>query len=162
MTYWVIADTHFGHESIKEWGDRPDGYENKIMNSLKTVRKGDVFIHLGDIAFKNESEWCETMLALVGPDVKKWLVRGNHDKRGDGWYFDRGFDFVGEMAWLNRWGKKVLFSHRPVADLGYDINIHGHLHGTGHRNDEYVLTDKHVLVKCEHDYRPYNVEGVLK
>jgi len=65
MRYWLITDTHFGHENIKKYCNRPDGFEDLILENLNPtedegVCPGDVLIHLGDVCFgiaEVQAEW---------------------------------------------------------------------------------------------------------
>lgn len=56
MKVFIIADTHFYHENIIKYCDRP--FENaSIMNDImiekwnSVVGKSDIVIHLGDFRF---------------------------------------------------------------------------------------------------------------
>lgn len=49
--YYVITDTHFGHEDIKTLANRPDNYEDLIIKSWNSlVKADDIVICLGDMA----------------------------------------------------------------------------------------------------------------
>ena len=67
---------------------------------------------------------------------------------------------------MTRHGKKILFSHTPQADIGYDVNIHGHFHNNNPDNYEKelleIMTDKHRLLVLEDiDYRPVKLQKFL-
>lgn len=50
--YYVITDTHFGHEDIKTLANRPDNYEDLIIKSWNNlVKADDIVICLGDMAW---------------------------------------------------------------------------------------------------------------
>ncbi len=160
--YWVIADTHFGHGKLVEKGFRPNGFEEIIFRKLKVVDKGDVLIHLGDFCWRNDEHWLELFQGVRG---KKWLVRGNHDKKSNFYYLEHGFDFVVDEIGMDIFGKRILFTHAPTNIYGYDLNIHGHLHDfSGKRMEESknVLTNKHILVKMDHEYKPVTLKTILK
>ena len=96
MTYWVISDTHFGHEACKEWCGRPDDFEDKIFNYMASfIEPEDILIHLGDVAFYNEKQWHRWLRSEV--HGKHWLVKGNHDKRSDIWYLNNGWEYVSNI-----------------------------------------------------------------
>ena len=157
--FWVISDTHFGHKRIHEMCGRPKDFEWLIFDNIReTVQDNDVLIHLGDFCLDDPNLWhIEFINHCPG---KKWLILGNHDKKSLTWYMNRGWDFVGTELLLSIHGKRVLFSHKPLPICDrYDINIHGHLHNSGHR-DESQVTGKHVLVKCEHEYKPVNLRAL--
>jgi len=161
MIYWITSDTHFGHDKMRESLYRSNYFEDKIMKRHSSlVKSNDVLIHLGDFCFgKNEHWHREFMMGIKGV---KWLLRGNHDKKSISWYLDHGWDFVGDSMTIKMYGKIILFSHRPMADTGFDLNIHGHLHNGDHRMEEFseILTQKHKLVKMEHDYKPVSLKSL--
>jgi len=163
MNIWIITDTHFGHEKIIDFCNRPKNFEKSILKNMQCVRDNDVLIHLGDVAWKNEKYWNEIFLKTT--KAKKWLVLGNHDKKSITWYLERGWDFVGDTISLDIYGKKILFSHIPIIDIGYDINVHGHFHNISSHYHEIELiairNKKHYLVYIEHHYRPVTLKSII-
>ena len=169
MIYWIITDTHLGHDKptspmITECG-RPENFSKKILkNLLNTVTVEDIVIHLGDICIGDEEKWHNKLAEVI--DCKRWLIRGNHDKKSDKWYLDHGWNFVADYIQLDKYGKKILLSHKPVADCGYDINIHGHFHNSDFRRYEPELVaiknDKQFLLALEYtNYMPTNLERII-
>lgn len=163
IKYWVITDSHFGHE--KMMGDvRPIGFDHLLFNNLeKQIRKEDVLIHLGDVAFNNDHKWHEDLLTKI--PGKKWLIRGNHDKRSYTWYLDRGWDFVGDTFSMHIYGRDLVFSHTPVPG-SYDLNIHGHFHNVDPSFYEPELVsiknDRQFLASMEWSgYRPIILEHIV-
>jgi calcineurin-like phosphoesterase family protein len=157
--YWVTTDTHFEHKMIKEYENRPDDYNELIVkNWNNNVKPSDYIIHLGDVAFGNVEVWNKYIPRLNG---NKILVKGNHDARTDTWYLDHGFIFVCEGFALNRFGKRIYFSHRPkIISEDYDYNVHGHLHGSRHKKT--ALPEKHILVALElNGYMPVNLKNLI-
>lgn len=82
---WVTADTHFFHENIIRYCNRPfaDVEEmNAIMvaNWNNTVAPDDEVYHLGDFALVSKT-WLAYDLERLFERLrgKKYLVRGNHD-----------------------------------------------------------------------------------
>jgi len=158
--YYVISDTHFGHEKMYIDNGRSPGFENTIIhNTQNTVGEGDVLIHLGDVTFYNEAFWtrqfCECHKA------KNWLVKGNHDGKSDNWYLDHGFDFVARRFQTKMFGKKLLFTHIPEEGLTDVTNIHGHLHNDEHRAGQYQLNENNVLVQIESTLGPVSLQKLL-
>lgn len=161
MNFYVITDTHFGHEKIHEFCDRPKGFENRILTAIHhTVSYDDVLIHLGDICWGDDVDW-HIQLKNSCPG-KMWLVRGNHDKKSTSWYLSHGWDCVVSTLTLKMFGQVILMSHKPQIDTGYDINIHGHFHNNDFRNHESDLraikNNKQKLVMIEHGYRPFRLK----
>ena len=96
---------------------------------------------------------------------KRWLVRGNHDSKSYSWYSEHGWDFIAERITMKMFGKTIAFSHMPIKDDGYDINIHGHFHNSDHRRHEPELlaikNEKQKLVMMEHVYAPVNLQSLV-
>lgn len=160
MQIWLTTDTHFGHEQIKKYCGRPNEFETLIMDKLrKNVKNDDLLIHLGDFCIGNDSFWHTFFNANLSVS-KKWLIRGNHDKKTNSWYLTHGWDFVGESVRDTLFGKKIVFSHIPIANDGsWDVNIHGHFHNSNHRAYEPELlrlyTPNHLLLAIENtNYEP--------
>jgi calcineurin-like phosphoesterase family protein len=166
VKYYIVTDTHFEHQNILNWCQRKSGYEKLIIKNLKnTLTEKDVLIHLGDVAWKNETYWHERLINEI-PAKKKWLIKGNHDKRTYSWYLERGWDFVGEEIILEVYGMRILFSHKPVINTHIDINIHGHFHNCPEEKWESYLKERlnknHILLKMEHEYKPFNLRHIVE
>ena len=82
--YWIIADSHFGHQRLIEKGFRQEGFEERIIKNLKCIEDDDVLIHLGDVLWSNTKYWMPKFMETKG---KKWLVKGNHDTNSNFYYF---------------------------------------------------------------------------
>ena len=163
---WITTDTHFGHLKMPTMCDRPEDFSKRLLDGyVERIREDDILIHLGDFAFTDHEEWASVFFNHV--PCKVWLIRGNHDKRSDFWYLDRGFSFIARSIIIKRFGYKVAFSHRPLVDSeNFDVNIHGHFHNNDHRYCEPYLLDrltpKHILLAVEWlDYKPVTLESVL-
>lgn len=161
MNFWIIGDTHFGHDNIIEYCNRPPHFETTLLQNIYQVPPRDVLIHLGDIAFKHDAMWHGKLFDDNRATPLGWLVTGNHDKRTLSWYISKGWAFVGHSLSLNIYGKRLLFTHEPAYQLGeYDLNIHGHLHNTGHRPAH--LTEKHLLYAPENEgYAPVRLDRLI-
>lgn len=165
MNYWVISDTHFGHEKMYEFCGRPHGFETVLLNNIrKLVSCTDVLIHLGDVCFGNDLEWHNKLCSIP---VTRWLVRGNHDSKSVAWYVSHGWQSVSDSFTLDMFGREILFSHMPKADTGYGLNIHGHFHNSDHRRHEpelvAVKNDRQFLVAVEYEkYQPVNLKSIVR
>lgn len=167
MKYWILTDSHFSHTHLVEKCGRTPEFETLILGNVsKSLKEGDVLIHLGDLCWKNDDAWC---VALCGSNkIKKWFVTGNHDKHSIPWYISHGWDFVAHSFMLEMYGERILFSHVPQPYTGfYTINIHGHFHDFDRAKYEpellAVLTDKHILISLEKEnYNPVNLETIIK
>lgn len=153
---WLITDTHFNHDAIVRYCDRPEDHGERIIrNCRRLLAPTDVLIHLGDVIFNKASELDELLGLIPGTKV---LVKGNHDRRSDSWFYNKGFAFVCDELRIG----DVLLSHIPKPELPSDVrlNVHGHFHNTDHRRHEpeiaaYYDDTKHRLLALEYtDYEP--------
>lgn len=167
--YMIGADFHLGHDKLIEYNSRPKDFTEKIVkNFYHDIQEGDVFIFLGDFCIGRDGYWHDSLFFNL-KNFKKILVKGNHDRCTDSWYLDHGWDCVCDSLHVKRYGKDILFTHRPVSEqaldiLGCDINIHAHLHNNEHRkedNDYNLLADRHILVKVEHHYRLQELQKLI-
>ena len=133
MKTFLIADTHFYHENVIKYCNRPfksveEMNSTMIKNWNEIVEEDDIVYHLGDFTmapYENipyKDRYIKTANNLL--DIlhgKKYLIRGNHDPRGgilNACHFEGSFR---ELA-LNGF----LLSHKQKeTDL---INVHGHVH----------------------------------
>ena len=128
--YYLITDTHLGHTGMQQYCGRKPGFEGKILTGLSLVPSGSVMIHLGDILIGNDAFWHVQMMSAIPHDVKRWLVRGNHDRKSDTWYLSHGWDCVCDRLDITRHCYQIVFSHRPIPVEPEKILIHGHWHNT--------------------------------
>lgn len=154
MRYFT-SDLHIGHKNILRLTDR--AYysldymkQHMTMSWLRTVNKDDDVYILGDLALTGAQETRDFIGRLPG---RKILIRGNHDRRSDAWYYSAGFTAVkthmiikvgNSVAHLSHYPfrprffqrlKYLLFDRKQLRFLDrlleYDKNIillHGHTH----------------------------------
>jgi len=154
MKIYLISDTHFWHNQLKErW--RPKNFEEKIKKNLLLLKDIDILIHLGDVCIWNDKEHNNWFGNL---SCKKILVRWNHDWKSDNWYYNNWRDFVCRRFDIKRFNKKIAFTHIPIEkETSFDINIHWHLHDMDkRRHASNLYTFKHTqLISMEYlDYKP--------
>jgi len=139
MSVYLISDTHFNHDKIREYGERPFAsvYEmNEAMaeNWNKTVLPSDTVYHLGDVAFFGKG------YRLPVLNGHKILILGNHDS-GKNPQLLSVFEDILAYKKFPKLG--LLLTHVPVhpTDLyGFDrsyINVHGHIHQAPSPDDRY-------------------------
>jgi len=171
MKYILTTDTHFDHEMLKT--KRGKDFSEKIMKNFHNI-SGDVLIHLGDIAFKNEREWNNRFVKEMKKKFKKViLVRGNHDSKSYNWYYNRGWDNVCETMRIRHNKKEILFSHMPILaenSIGtpyhkVHMNIHGHLHGSGHYShraiEGYDAGYHYDIAPENHNLKPVDLDTII-
>ena len=138
MKIFIISDTHFNHtKPMVDWCGRPENFEELLWKGLEKLPEDCLLIHLGDICIGND---LEVHNAIADLPYRKVLVKGNHDSKSNSWYFEHGWDFVCDRFDFEMFGKKIAFTHIPIAWDGYhDFNIHGHFHNSDHRRQEPEL-----------------------
>lgn len=139
---WVTSDQHWGHKNIGKYTKRPDDhFELMRMAWDACVQPGDVVLHLGDLIVYTSLNSERAKLGMDLPGIKGILL-GNHDNFPQAWYRWQGFEILGRqhLDWIEPNGTRVRFSHYPAGimnqyghfdprwDLGWDINVHGHIH----------------------------------
>lgn len=147
--FWLISDTHFFHKNIIKYAGRPDNHDRLMREAWHDD------IHLGDIAFGKKEKLEELAPKLPG---RKYLVLGNHDTRGKGFYKNLGFKIVQPFMMLYR-GYVVSFTHEPM--YGYTrypkaLNVHGHIHEKNMDNPRYI----NACVE-QTNYQPVQITDLL-
>lgn len=137
MRVFVIADTHFGHENIIRYCNRPfrdvvEMDQALIKNWNETVTNNDVVIHLGDVGLGQQSYIKDIIGVLNG---QKILVMGNHDNWSEQWYRDAGFKTVSRFPIL--YSDFYLMSHAPLqlSETTPYFNCYGHVHNDDKYHD---------------------------
>ena len=158
MIYFT-ADTHFNHENVIKYNNRPFDSVRDMNESLVTswnaiVKNDDVVYHLGDFAFGKKDEITPIFNSLNG---KKYLIIGTHDKMG------------AKMKWVEKncireikiEGQHIVLCHYamrvwPRSHYG-SWQLHGHSHGglqpLGRQLDVGVDI---------HQYKPVSIDQVTK
>lgn len=158
--YYITSDLHFGHRRLPEFGTRPVGFEEIIIqNWNKTIKPEDEVLMMGDLALTNKVKTLEYCLRLNG---NKFMLYGNHDSRSPAFYKECGFEVVDPIFKIFNSGDdevRVLFTHEPIFPLPKDThvgkkkifyyNIHGHRHGNLHHGGDLPLTDRHFDMSAE-------------
>jgi len=162
---YITGDTHFSHQMLIDKGYRPADYEDKFRNAFSYLKISDILIHLGDFCIGNDEKNHNFFSHHIW--AKRILVRGNHDKKPDTWYYKHGWDFVCDSFSLKKYGKILVFSHEPLRNFIGDINIHAHWHNNNHRWDdsfkEWYSDDKYKLYSPENmNYQPVSLRKFLK
>jgi calcineurin-like phosphoesterase family protein len=156
MNYWIIADTHFSHNNIIKYCNRPENFNELLLENLKIIKNDDILIHLGDFSFNRKYD----IIFKENYKFRKILIKGNHDRNSDIWYMQNGWDFVCKSFQLNKYGIKLLFSHNLTKPINDDVlNIHGHVH-----INENLKWDQHyILISVEYlNYKPILLDKVIQ
>lgn len=145
--HFYIADTHFGHENVIRFDNRPfqnitEHDKTLIANWNSVVSEKDHVYILGDFAFKNEIPVEEYTKRLKG---HLHLIRGNHDKRSKEYEscFESVDDILTVTDIVDGVKQTVVLCHYWMPFVGQKkIMLYGHTHV----GNEYVLE---VLLKDE-------------
>jgi len=162
MSIFIITDLHLNHQKVKEFGGRPDNWQEILLlrwNNL--VRSEDLVINLGDVIFKQASQLKEILSGLHGTKI---LIRGNHDKGTNEFYRRSGFACVCERMIMDQ----VYYSHVPQNILpgGCQWNVCGHIHNNPYDNmpdrAQYCFKSWHRVLSLEQmRYSPRLLSEVL-
>ena len=126
MKTWFTADTHFGHNNIIKYSERP--FKSlKIMNDTlirnwnNRVDKDDLVVFLGDFCFKELADInFKTYLNHLNGHV--CFIRGNHDN-------NNSLNTPIHSAIINIGKTEAYCVHDPVEySSSYPINLVGHVH----------------------------------
>ena len=154
---YFIADTHFNHENIIKYCNRPfknteemNEYIIKKWNSV--VKSEDTVYHLGDVGFGTIDELKKLLAKLNGTKI---LVMGNHDVR-------RSYKAWQEIGFSEVYKKKLIINnlvltHEPIQDLEENqINVFSHIHNKP--LEDIFEKNSHICVSCEVvDYTPMSL-----
>jgi len=136
---WLTSDTHFFHENILKYCNRPFGSvedmnEALVKNWNSVVKPEDHVYHLGDFCFGNVEKWnwCLEPGRLNG---HIHLILGNHDPERvfrEGTLIER-FDSIDFQKILVIGGWTVILNHFPFLSFSNNIDhkvigLSGHTH----------------------------------
>lgn len=133
---WFTSDTHFGHENIIRFCNRPFGNveemnETLIQNWNMVVKPDDIVFHLGDFAFGGSAIWNTTLDQLNGDII---LIQGNHDRKNLRQGFVKKFLGVYPQLQILVEDQSIYLNHYPFLCYGgvYRSNpvwqLFGHVH----------------------------------
>lgn len=161
---FYISDTHFGHENIIRFDNRPfnnieDMNEKIKENWNRVVSKDDVVYILGDFMWKSKDSDVDFVKSLNG---RKRLIKGNHDRVKSA-KFKSLFESINDYEKIKDKDRTVVLSHYPI--VAYDGHYGGrniHLYGHVHITPEYYFIKDYILKNKSDKYpmRMYNV-GVM-
>lgn len=155
---WIISDTHFLHDNIDRYCNRPDGWQETIIeNWNRLIRPEEIVFHVGDLAL-GKKENIEGLASKL--NGRLYLMRGNHDRRSNGFYQRLGITLVPDPHLMNQpSGINLVFSHRPIVPLEPGVfNLHGHIHnGVA---PELGARQVNLCVEVR-DYRPWRLGEIL-
>jgi len=117
---FFTSDTHFGHENIIKFCNRPYANANEMNEALinnwnSVVGPDDTIFHLGDFAFGGSYLW-NNMLDRLNGHIH--LIIGNHDRKNLRQGYVTKFDSVNPQLQINIGGRPVYLNHYPFLCYG--------------------------------------------
>lgn len=163
---WLTSDTHFCHQNIIKYCDRPFTDTEQMNSELikrwnSVVAPEDTVYHLGDIYLGPADRAYSLLSALNGRII---LIRGNHDRHSKNWYLERGIAEMYSSLFLYAGGKRILLTHEPDKGIGedYDLHFFGHIHNDDHRGTYPTIARNGACLCVElWNYTPVQLETVL-
>ncbi len=157
---YVISDTHFNHENVIKYCDRPfrdaqDMNDTLIKNWNKIVKNRDYVVFLGDFVLqKGQKGFKHFMNKLNG---KILFIKGNHDK-------------THKVKFYTHWvfsyaGYEIMFIHNP-ADVPNNWKgwvVHGHCHNNDCKNYPFINIERKTINVCVEliHYTPIKFDKIL-
>ena len=162
--FYVISDTHWGHDNIIRYCDRPQYHEQlMIANWRRRIKKNSTVLHLGDLMMGGD-DYFDYFKKNVAPLLtgNKYIILGNHDKRKYD-YESIGFTVIKPFTIKYR-GHQVSFDHYPKLlkeDQGKFLHVHGHIHNHVYSHGE-VRRWGNINVSVEViNYKPRSIARLL-
>jgi len=138
MAIYFTADTHFGHENIIRYCQRPFSSIEEhdaalIKNWNSVVQKNDEVYVLGDFIFAKTALEVESVAGRL--NGRKYLIRGNHDRVN---ICESSFIWIKDYHEMGANNLKWILCHYPFSEWDgfYRKNRTVHLHGHVHNNHE--------------------------
>lgn len=182
MIYFT-SDTHFGHNNIIRYCNRPfeaiqPGIDfisavevmdrALIRNWNSVVKDADTVYFLGDLSFYDPEKTIKIVKQLKG---KKYWIVGNHDKKVlKNPELVSLFESVKDMDMIhvqdptmNKGRQRIVLCHYPLMSWESSTqgswSLHGHCHGTLKEDNDTLRAD--IGVDCW-DYAPVSYERIKK
>lgn len=159
---WIISDTHFFHENIGRYCNRPENWQELIINNWNNlISPEDTVLHLGDFALgmKSNFEWLTGIL-----NGRLFLIQGNHDRLSQTYCEAHGVTLIKDSLQIELEDRqKLIFSHRPIVPLenGW-TNLHGHIHNVPPPPEGSNLGPNHINMSVEvREYRPWRLGEIV-
>ena len=173
MAIFFTADTHFGHENIIRFCNRPfinaaEMNAELIRRWRETVPDDGIIFHLGDFAHGSSRLWNDILNALPG---HKYLILGNHDMKAIRQGFMSHFELVTQQMTIRVGGQAIVLNHNPFLCYGGSYRdvwqLFGHVHsgpashtGLDHPRLKMLFPRQYDVGVDNNDYRPISFVDV--
>lgn len=141
---WFTSDTHFFHENIIKYCNRP--FDNKFLmnqalidNWNSKIKPGDTVFHLGDFALTASTKEMDTLLNEL--NGVKYLIIGNHEKNAlQKEYIRNQWDGIYDIAEIFVPDEEITYKEQHIIMCHYPMivwnashrgswQLFGHVHG---------------------------------
>lgn len=170
---WFTSDTHFGHENIIKYCNRPfrnvrEMNEELIRRWNETVPEDGVVFHLGDFGYGGSKEWADILRRLNG---KRYLILGNHDLKNIRQGYMTAFVHVTQQMTIRIGGQSIYLNHNPFLCYGGSYKdvwqLFGHVHsgpnsntGLDHPRLQHLFPLQYDVGVDNNDFRPISFNEV--
>ena len=165
MKRYIIADTHFGHENIIKYENRPFSNAREMDQFLieswnQIVKDDDIVYVLGDFTLsRNKDVIRDLLVTLKG---RKILVMGNHDTRKPSDYIECGFEIASKSPLMVEPG--VILMHEPLDNR--QLIVDEYIYFFGHVHMNHTLMDDYKNCMCVSieriGYKPINLDKAIR
>lgn len=159
---WIISDTHFFHENIGRYCNRPENWQELIIKNWNDlVAPDETILHLGDFALGKKSHF-ELLTGIL--NGRLYLIQGNHDRLSQTFCETHGITLIKNSLQISLENRsKLIFSHRPIVPLENGcINLHGHIHNVPPTPEGSNLGPFHINMSIEvREYRPWRLRDII-
>lgn len=130
---WFTSDTHFYHDKVIGYSDRPFADVEEMNEAMierwnSVVHRDHIVFHLGDFCFGSPEQWNRVLDRLKGRII---LVLGNHDQHMDEEVMKR-FEMVAVQMRIQIESQKIYLNHFPYlcySGENYGAwQLFGHIH----------------------------------
>ena len=130
MANFFVADTHFGHDTVRTYCNRPfdsvkEMNAEMILRWNSVVGERDTVYHLGDFAWGDPTPYLKRLNGRVV------LIKGNHD---DGPW--DGYAAVHDILGIKLDGQRLVLCHYKMQVWDRSGNGSWHLYGHSHGTQE--------------------------
>lgn len=173
---WFTSDTHFCHESIIRFCNRPFASVEEMNQAIvdkwnSIVGPDDTVFHLGDFCFGGSASW-EWILQRLNGHIH--LIVGNHDVKNLRQGYMKYFESVSFQAQIEVEGQSIYLNHYPFLTYGGIYRkdpvwqLFGHVHsqnGQGGADSgrlQYLLPTQYDVGVDNNNYMPISFEQVKR
>ncbi len=165
MRRFIIADTHFGHENIIKYENRPFNNVEEMNDRLiqlwnSTVSKDDLVYVLGDFTLSRRKVIISELVKKL--NGRKVLIMGNHDTRKPKDFIECGFEIAIRKPIMVEPG--VILMHEPFNDPS--LIASNYIYFFGHVHANHTLMDDYSNCMCVSveriDYKPIDLDECIR